>query len=148
MLSIIFFLWRTQSNSTAENLNLPLNSADEFYSSNEYSGYVYLTISGSGQIASDVYIDAFYTFDSLGGLSAEKVRRNFGFEIDNKIADVLAVGNIPEYNSRHVYNGLSYYVGDTPRLISFRVADRDVSDNEGKLTISISTELPSQYSGR
>ena len=149
LLCIAIILWQSQNNFIVETLRLPLNSTNEVYSSNEYTGYIYLTFSGSGQIASNVYSDAFYAFDPQGRMSITEIgRRNYGFEIDNNVADVLTVGNIPVYNSNHAYHDLSYYVGDTPRLISFRVADRDVSDNDGELTITISTNLPSQFRGR
>lgn len=150
---IIYILNRNfiykESEGVSEVLTLLFNYGGDVFTSQDYVGWVYLTISGTGQITPSIYSDGFYTFGPDGKrITIESRIRNHGFRIDGNIADDLTIGNVPQYNINHLYADMSYYVGEQRRRLSFNISDGDVSDNLGELVIEISRELPESYRGR
>lgn len=121
-----------------ERVIVPFNQIVPTYSSQTYSGQVQLTISGIGQAAGDDYSDAFYLFTQDGQSLATPLTEMFDLEIDGNRA-IYTLGlqdNPPPYNLTHEYRVI-YDVGETPRLIAFRISDSIVDDNSGEFVIRI-----------
>jgi len=109
-----------------------------------YSGDVWVTVSGMGQALGDIYSDAFYVRQEVGGVvtpsrdsywdlaaDASPINGSGSQEASNRI-----VGPLPAYNSSGVYS-FQLNAGAAPTHLYFGVDDQILSDNSGAYTIVV-----------
>jgi hypothetical protein len=121
-----------------ETIIVPFNRTEPTWTREAYSGVVYLLIRGTGQAAGSDFSDAFYQYTQDGQPLSVPRTHQFDLEIDGNRA-IIMLGlekNPPRYNLRHVYEA-TYFVGETPRQIAFRISDFTTDDNTEEFTIGI-----------
>ncbi len=152
--------------SRSTSIPVSFSAADGGDTSNEYSGFVKISVKGSGNLVLDVQQDAFYAFTDINGIPIEPkaseyyhelaynskhlVAPNglshltpFEFGIVNSIVfDIdkgIAVtpGYRPDYNEDHLYLFVIDTKLVTPSILHFGMADGYFADNSGLLKIAI-----------
>ena len=125
-----------------EIITVPFNQASATQTACTYTGLVHLVIEGTGQAGGSDYSDAFYLYAHEDGTPYETpILEHFDLEIDGEraIYRLNLVDSPPTYNPEHVY-AVDYQLGDTPRVINFRISDSIVDDNTGEFRITVSNE--------
>lgn len=121
-----------------ETLILPVNT--ESLTTNQYSEWVTITISGQGQVDSDTTHSAFTTFNIDGS-----VNRFNGFTIDDQ--PLIGRGRVFELLAPTPINPLirqyrfMYYVGDEERRIKFLIDNGNPDDNSSFIINLTSRDL-------
>ena len=143
-----------------ETLTIPLETTNAIYTQGMYNGWVYLRISGLGQVRDDTYSDAFCAYDASGELLLHPTSTNnlsgYGIAVDGiiRLHDIMATQitqylPLDEYRCKvqdHTYI-IAYYVGEEARHVSFSSVDEIPEDNTGYFTVEISTRRPPELRG-
>jgi len=129
-----------------------------------YSGYVELSVSGTGQSYSDSLKDAFYRYTEIGGAPippenwAQTIQlalntqtlQSFEPQYDAKhfvVYDLhanieVSPPHAPAYQANHVYDFVIDIGNITPSQIHFGVSDGYFTDNTGAYTITANQLVP------
>jgi hypothetical protein len=128
---------------TEEILRLPVNTDDNKYTSQVYSGWVTITIRGEGQYDAETRHSAFglYTED-------QKLGRFDGFTIDGQglLLRVFVMVPTPIAPTEHEYRFL-YWVEAGPRRIGFRMVNGNSAD-QSEFTVEITSRNLVSSGGR
>ena len=157
----------TYTEGTTESLIAPFNDASGTATTNPYSGYVLLTVSGTGQTAGTNYSDAFYF---VSGAYAAGTPLSVYYELDITQGASLALNTADDASNLIVYDGAtssavspvyvpayqasdSYTFAINTALISggggnhlyFGVNDGVYADNSGSFNVTV-TQLTAESS--
>jgi hypothetical protein len=135
-----------QHNDFAEEfLMLPLNSEVGVTTENEYSGWITISVAGTGYISSVLQTDAMYLITEDNQPIDDENTSKWGILIDNYSLCCEVYQSPPfarsttAFNPAHRYS-FEYYVGTSSRYVTFSSGDDSVSDNDGELAISVTTK--------
>jgi hypothetical protein len=135
-----------------ETLTAKFDRADGGVTKNKYDHVVQITISGVGESDGSYLNDAFYLFSREFAQSPTNYYQSyyqltFGtsrlqpFDADSDAVNFI-VGDMPAYNSSHVYTFMLDTGLTPPGKLHFGVSDGQYSDNCGEFTITV-TQLAS-----
>lgn len=115
---------RATATPVKEVIALPVNTIQEVFTSQEYSGYVTIIVRGEGQINSSTRHDAFSMYSA-----DRKLGRFDGFAVDGAslILRAFSVVPTPTNYPQHEYRFL-YEVGERPQKIAFRIVNGNAED--------------------
>jgi hypothetical protein len=102
----------TYTEGTTESLIAPFNNASGTATTNPYSGYVLLTVSGTGQTAGANYSDAFYFVSGAYAAGTPLSEESPYYELD------ITQGASLAYNSADAAPNLIVYDGATSSAVS------------------------------
>ncbi|MBL8153831.1 MAG: hypothetical protein JNM70_06570 [Anaerolineae bacterium] len=107
-----------------ETFSLPVNTASDVLTAQMYDSYVTITVWGEGQIDADTWHDAFTEYRRDG--SDDDFQ---GFLVDGQRLAVTIFSFSPTRGNPEISEYLfTYYVGDPPRQIAFRMVNGNPDD--------------------
>lgn len=135
-----------------ETLQATFTTPDGGVTSEEYSGYVLVTIAGAGQAYTPSYNDAFYLFngaftDPQNGHDGGFYQMTFGTstlgerDLGSNAKNFLACP-LPPYNPAHRYTVVIDTKLSKPGRLHFGVSDGGYNDNTGAFTIRVTQLAP------
>jgi hypothetical protein len=136
---------------TEETLILRLNSDNGITTENEYSGWVTITVSGTGHISDTLQTDALYLIGENNQPIEGDTTTRWGILIDTYSLCCEVYQHPPFAWATNAYNlenrySFEYYIGTSSRQITFSSGDDTTSDNYGELVVDVTTKP--LFSGR
>ena len=126
-----------------ETIELPVNTREDVFSVQQYSGYVTITIQGAGWMDSSTPHEAFRSFEADGS-----VKGFHGFMIDGEPL-LLRVFTVfpPRLEGTHDSYRFLYYAGTEARRIPFRMVNGNPGDTS-VFTVEITSQNLISSGGR
>jgi hypothetical protein len=140
----------TYTEGTTESLIAPFNNASGTATTNPYSGYVLLTVSGTGQTAGANYSDAFYFVSGAYAAGTPLSEESPYYELDITQATSSAVSPVyvPAYQASDSYTfaiNTALISGGGGNHLYFGVNDGVYADNSGSFNVTV-TQLTAESS--
>ncbi len=119
-----------------EVVQVPFTAAQGGATLQSYSGFITISVHGSGQAAGAVQNDAFYIFTDGAGSPVTPVASTAGTLKINGQPPASWLSEIPPYNAQHYYS-FRYFAGNVPAPLQFATGDLFTGDNSGAFVLRV-----------